>query len=367
MRISTFNAENLFRRLKVLNKDSWAENRPVLDEVKLLSDLIAKDPYSEEDKAEMVRLLEKYDFDNPNNKSRPFSVVQVRERLYSVSRDGHIKIAAKGRLDWVGWIEFARDDFFNQAQIANTGRVVSDVKADVQLMVEIEDRQALSRFNNQVLGEIHKIKPYEYNLLMDGNDDRGIDIGVLSRHRIRTLRSHIDYRDAAGTDVVFSRDCPEYEIMLPRGRTMWLLGNHFKSKGYGKQSDSDAKRKRQAQAVKLFYAAALKRSKHIVIAGDLNDFPGSDPLTPLLAETDLRDVMTHPSYSGLPGTFDTCKREAQKIDYILLSPALWERVEAVGVERRGIYAPRSFPHYDTVTSDRNAASDHAAVWVDIDL
>lgn len=367
MRISTFNVENLFRRLRILNKDSWAENRPVLDDVSLLSNLISKPVYGEDDKAEMVRLLKKYDFDNPNSKSRPFSIMQVRGRLFSVGQDRQIKIAAKGRLDWVGWIEFARDDFFNQAQIANTGRVLAEVKADIQLMVEVEDRQALSRFNTQVMGEIHKIKPYEHNLLVDGNDDRGIDIGLLSRHRIRALRSHIDYRDAAGSDPVFSRDCAEYEIILPRGRTLWLLGNHFKSKGYGKQSDSDAKRKRQAEAVKQLYAEALRRSKHVIIAGDLNDFPGSDPLSPLLAETDLRDAMTHPSYSGLPGTFDTCTRDSQKIDYILLSPALWERVQAVGVERRGIYAPRSFPHFDTVTSDHNAASDHAAVWVDLDL
>jgi endonuclease/exonuclease/phosphatase family metal-dependent hydrolase len=267
----------------------------------------------------------------------------------------------------VGWIEFAKDDFFNQAQIANTGLVVSEVKADIQLMVEVEDRPALVRFNNQVLGEIHKLVPYEHNLLVDGNDDRGIDIGVLSRYPVRCVRSHTDYRDEAGPDPVFSRDCPEYEVMLPKGRKLWVLGNHFKSKGYGSQSSSNQKRERQAAAVAKLYAEAIKRSKFVIVAGDLNDFPTSPFLAPLLAETDLRDVMTHPSYSGLPGTFDTCKSASQKIDYILLSPALWERVQAVGVERRGIYAPRTFPHFDTVTSDHNAASDHGAVWVDLNL
>jgi hypothetical protein len=78
--------------------------------------------------------------------------------------------------------------------------------------------------------------------------------------------------------------------------------------------------------------------------------------------------MTHSSYQGLPGTYGTgTNLDRQKFDYGLLSPALWDVVQQVGVERRGVYAPRTFPHSPEVTSKTTQASDHACVWVDVDL
>jgi hypothetical protein len=38
---------------------------------------------------------------------------------------------------------------------------------------------------------------------------------------------------------------------------------------------------------------------------------------------------------GRPGTWKI-GAEANKLDYIILSPTLWERVKAAGVERRGV-------------------------------
>ncbi len=61
-----------------------------------------------------------------------------------------------------------------------------------------------------------------------------------------------------------------------------------------------------------------------------------------------------------------------RIDHIYVSRALADRVAGAGIERRGIAnlaritkgVETSFPQ---VTSWRVAASDHAAVWLDIDL
>lgn len=197
---------------------------------------------------------------------------------------------------------------------------------------------------------------------MDGNDPRGIDIGLITRYDILSVRSHIHREDGQGR--VFSRDGPEFEVLLPSGKTLWVLGNHFKSKGNGSPAANDKKRRRQAEAVKDIYAKARGRSDFVIVAGDLNDFVGSGPLEPLLAETDLQDDMAHPSYSGTPGTFETGNSPKQKFDYVLLSPALWATVEAVGVERRGIWAPNTFPSFPEVKKGLEA-SDHAAVWVDL--
>ena len=73
-------------------------------------------------------------------------------------------------------------------------------------------------------------------MLIDGNDDRGIDVGLLAKqgYEIDRIRSHIDDRDAER--VVFSRDCPEFTVRTPTGQRLVVLVNHFKSKGYGSRT-----------------------------------------------------------------------------------------------------------------------------------
>ncbi|MFI2199929.1 endonuclease/exonuclease/phosphatase family protein [Streptomyces sp. NPDC020192] len=93
--------------------------------------------------------------------------------------------------------------------VRNTGRVVAEVGADVLLVAEVEDRPTLDRFNQHVLGEALGGQPYPFNLLIDGNDPRGIDIGILSRHPITSVRPHLfDPDPAHPTRPLFSRDCP---------------------------------------------------------------------------------------------------------------------------------------------------------------
>ena len=70
------------------------------------------------------------------------------------------------------------------------------------------------------------------------------------------------------------------------------------------------------------------------------------------------------------GTFGTGHTLASKIDYILLSPALSERVVAGGIIRSGMWrGPRvrkPWKMYDTLTAEQHAASDHALIWADLE-
>ena len=63
-----------------------------------------------------------------------------------------------------------------------------------------------------------------------------------------------------------------------------------------------------------------------------------------------------------------------RLDYILLSPELAELVTDGGVFRKGLWGnpknvnpPSRWSVYPEITSSRHAASDHALVWVDLDL
>jgi hypothetical protein len=69
---------------------------------------------------------------------------------------------------------------------------------------------------------------------------------------------------------------------------------------------------------------------------------------------------------GRPGTYAN-GTASNKLDYLLLSPALFARVTAGGVFRKGVWGGvhgTLFPHYDEMTQASHAASDHAAVWAD---
>jgi hypothetical protein len=84
--------------------------------------------------------------------------------------------------------------------------------------------------------------------------------------------------------------------------------------------------------------------------------------------SDLVDVMVHPAFvgDGRPGTFGN-GTASSKLDYILMSPALAARVTAGGVERRGVWGGKNgtlFPHLPEITKAIEAASDHAALFVD---
>jgi endonuclease/exonuclease/phosphatase family metal-dependent hydrolase len=246
----------------------------------------------------------------------------------------------------------------------------------VLAIVEAEDRPALQRFNEDVLpfGFAPGAAAFRYRhvMLIDGNDDRGIDVGLLTRDgfQIGRVRSHVDDPGPSG-EPLFSRDCPEYEVRQPGGKSLLVLVNHFKSKGFGSQADNNAKRQAQAERVEQIYNARRADGwKRIAVVGDLNDTPDSAPLQPLLTDTDLTDVSAHPAYiqDGRTGTFKTSK---DKIDYLLLSPELFGAVNSAGLNRSGVWhgpnVKNPWPMLDTLTKEEEAASDHAAIWADIAL
>jgi endonuclease/exonuclease/phosphatase family metal-dependent hydrolase len=214
---------------------------------------------------------------------------------------------------------------------------------------------------------------YDHVMLIDGNDDRGIDVGVMTKQpfNIESIKSHVDDFDAHGK--IFSRDCAEYTIKTPSGKTLILLINHFKSKGYGSPVQSNAKRKRQATRVLEIYEQRLSNGfQYIAIAGDFNDTPDSDPLVPLLANnSNLTDITQHNKFisDGRAGTYGN-GAPLQKIDYILMSPELANTVQEGRIERRGVWGGVNgtlFPHFPEMLSAKDAASDHAALWVELDI
>lgn len=370
MRLATYNVENLFARARALNLEDDALAGPILEKFAELTKLFEEPVYSDAIKARMLQLLRDLGIEKTND-SRYLILRENRGQLLSYSKLKGARIVANGRADWVGWLEMKKD-VINEVATRNTAQVVRDVNPDLLAVIECEGRHALKEFSNHLLPMIGG-KPYEHIMLIDGNDDRGIDVGLMSRknYRIGWMQSHVDDKTTTG-EYVFSRDCPEFGVRMPSRETVWVLVNHMKSKGYGTQESSDRKRWLQAESVRrIVERLEAEGAKYITVVGDLNDTPDSAPLHSLLRESGLKDISLHTTFDtgGRPGTYGRCS-EREKIDYILLSPALFERVKGGGVWRKGIWGPNKKPLWDVypeMKEPHHAASDHACLWCDLDV
>lgn len=322
-----------------------------------------KDAYTANDKKEITRLY--------NNELKQY--IEVREdrgKLFRRRGRAVTGVAANGLNDWDGTIEFKRAKFSGIAR-QNTARVIRNVGAHVACIVEAEDRPTLQSFDAHLLNN-----RYKYEMLIDANDPRGIDVGFYSRYPLDSIRTHMF--DEEDNKTIFSRDCLEVEVLLPGNKLLRVLCNHFKSRGYDYDGTANEKRERQAKRVAEILDKYDLSNDWVVVAGDLNDNPTSAPLQPLLSVPNLFDVLAlqFPNEPMKRWTYHYDKFE--QIDFILVSKPLMDRFSKAGIERRGISGLKKLTtasqgevvvekEYDTVTSWTNAASDHGAVWAEFEI
>lgn len=365
-RVATFNVENLFGRAKILNLRNSDVINGKLKLVDELNTLIHKPAdFTPTQKARIVELYQEL---------KPY--VTIRENRGSkLFNQAKTKVVAKNGNDWDGELDFTRDHFSKLAR-ENTAKVIKDTKADVACIVEAEDRIALKAFDTELLNN-----RFACEMLLDGNDTRGIDVGIYSKFPLGGVWTHM-FDKGSNNRPIFSRDCPEYEVLLPNGQSLYVLCNHLKSKGYDSAGTADAKRKAQATAVADILKGYNLATDLVVVAGDLNDTPDSGPLEPLLSIANLYDVLDLQFPNEPRKRWTYCyKKEFNQIDYLLVSKPLKNAIQEAHVERRGIYnlkklttdsqgTPNQVPvetEYASVTHWTDAASDHGAVWAEFAL
>lgn len=377
MRLAAFNVENLFDRAKAFNDDTPGAHNAVLAAHAELNALFDKPVYSDADKARMLDLIAELGMLHPQQRGEFAMIRKLREPLLSFPRNAPPFVKARGREDWVGWCELTRAPV-NAVAMENTARVINDLGADVLAVVEADSRPVLKKFYEVLALRLNFALRYPHVMLIDGNDDRGIDVGLMTGagFPIGAVTSHIDLILPGATEPVFSRDCPDYVVTTPGGTRLHVLPNHFKSKF----NDNPAKRRAQAEAARDIYNALRAGGEdHIAVLGDLNDTPQSGPLSALLQGTDLQEVTTHPAFTEFEFNAGNGQRgigthglgnDDDKIDYILLSPALFAKVTRGGIFRKGAWPgtrPPRWAIYPELQRPVHAASDHHAIWVDIDL
>jgi predicted extracellular nuclease len=184
--------------------------------------------------------------------------------------------------------------------------------------------------------------------------------------------------DKEGNKTIFSRDCLEFEVFLSSNQPLYVLCNHFKSRGYDSEGNADEKRKRQAKRVAQILGKYNLEKDWVIVAVDLNDNPSSSALKDLLTVPNMHDVLElqYPDNSSKRWTYHYDQFE--QIDFILVSEPLKQKFLKAGVWRRGLYNLKRMTgasngqvdteeEYGTVNSWTNAASDHGAVWADFSI
>jgi endonuclease/exonuclease/phosphatase family metal-dependent hydrolase len=261
------------------------------------------------------------------------------------------------------------------AQQALAARIAA-VDADVLALQEVENLDALRRFNRDHLAE-----PYAYEVLVEGNDPRFIDVAVLSRLPIVNVTSHrFEVHPDDPMMPVFGRDLLEAQVFnQTRGRKLLtLFVTHLKSKFVpfddpdpaATESANDQLRTRQAETIARVVAGRTRPDARYLVVGDLNDAPEADTLAPMVSGLGLVDALAEVTESraappATPENSPTTVRWTHRhsvanapdtfelFDQIWLSPALAGRVSHAEIERRRAWN----------ASSEGVGSDHDPAWI----
>ena len=224
-----------------------------------------------------------------------------------------------------------------------TAQALSAAQADICCLQEVENLVTLTAFHNRYLRRWLR-KGYHYRVLKEGNDTRGIDVGVLSRAKIirAVSHKHQTYESigvtpppgAQPTEHVFRRDCLEVDL-VKNGRQITLYVCHFKSMNGGR-GDTQPIRLAEAMAVRRLIEARFDdpASRDWIVVGDLNDYLEIDGgvvhdhgLMPLLEGGFSHDalMMLEPDPKKRWTHYYAGGKTYSALDHIFLSPALAAR------------------------------------------
>jgi endonuclease/exonuclease/phosphatase family metal-dependent hydrolase len=249
------------------------------------------------------------------------------------------------------------------------------MNVDVLAVQEVEDIGILRSFTKESLDD-----QYPFQVLVEGNDPRLIDVGLLSKFPIGAVTSwrHAVHPDDP-TDPVFSRDLLEVEILdaTRKEKLFTVYNTHLKSHYVPFPEDpelgaerANRRRRQQADAMARIITARMRPNSRYIVVGDMNDPVDSEFLAPLVANTALGLVNalvqpreTRPPKLDTPPPSTTAwthrfkppglPAQHELFDQIWLSPALAGKQTDAVIDRR--------------TKHGGDGSDHDPAWIHLSL
>ena len=265
------------------------------------------------------------------------------------------------------------------AETAEIARRIRDMNIDVLAVQEVEHIEILRAFNRDQLGGL-----YPHVALIEGNDPRMIDVGVLSKLPLGPI---VSFQTATHPDDpqqrVFGRDLLAVRVLDARGdKLLTVYNTHMKSHfvPFGEDpaqgaARANARRRRQAETIARILSAEERRGAKFVLVGDMNDPPQSPDLAPMLV------VDGDPLLNGLAAALETRPAKPEtpgqgpgpattawthRFNPSGAAPPIYELFDQVWLSQA--LAPRLLSaHIDRRTKHGGDGSDHDPAWVVLDL
>lgn len=159
-----------------------------------------------------------------------------------------------------------------------------NIDADVVALQEVENRGYLERFVKQLLPDAG----YTEIVHLEGNDQRGIDVALLSRLPVGPVTSyrHLEFEDSKGARQRFRRDLLRVRLEPDTGPSFDVFVVHFKSKRGGENDVSHTVRVAEARATRQVLDEVLRADPdaRFVLCGDFNDTAESESIKTIMGQ-----------------------------------------------------------------------------------
>jgi predicted extracellular nuclease len=232
--------------------------------------------------------------------------------------------------------------------LQRTAEAIAGFDADIILLQEIENAAVLDDLRSRLAPE------YNVGVIGETGFNASLDVAVISRGELLGTKQYRDARRLElpnGAQSEFTREFLQVDLQL-EGEDIIVFAAHFKS-----QSNDDPERRlAEAQEAREIVdeVAAANPEAMVVLGGDLNDTPDSDPLQALLTNGGLQragselpnDQLWTYNYQG----------NRQAIDHLLIAPT-----------DGGAYVEQSAMVVRDASGNGLADSDHAALYADFEL
>ena len=259
---------------------------------------------------------------------------------------------------------------------------------DVLILSEVGGKESLENFNRLFLNERYKVE------LIEGNSDRGIDIGYLIKaslgldfllisHKERPLNFLYDHeKEGNKKSHYFSRDVAELRLFdnsVNHSPQLIILGVHLKSKLDREGVDPDGRSRRAAEVKTLMdiYEEVKRETADkipILITGDFNGTANSHRMEaefqPIYNNTGLKDVM---EIKNVPEDkrfsqviFNSLNRAVPvQIDYFFIGTKFSERIEQAFTYRFTDEGGLEIPPPQNIEQRNSLPSDHYPLICDL--
>lgn len=252
---------------------------------------------------------------------------------------------------------------------------IERMNADVVALQELSSQETLEK---DLLSRRDLAEKYPHVAWTEGNDQRGIRVGIISKYPFTAVVNHADTEfplsDGSGT-MKFSRDLLRVDINTDADpeADLSVYTTHFKSRrpADAGETPSDVKRLSEGVAVREIVQREMKEfpNRMFVVTGDMNDGPNDPPVQAILngsgpdAEkwVDSLDHLSGEARNTWPANPNDKRFDAVQFDHIIFPERFNDQVTR--------HEPLRFEQ--SIDSDTrwvsSAASDHLPIIADLKI